>query len=151
MVWTYTGDPRSSEKDEVRFLVGDTDFDDGQVQDEEVLYALQVEGSTLRAAVRVARAIAAHYARAVEKQVGDLKIKASEKYKNYLDIMKALEEEAAGSIPGASPFAGGISKTQKDTQENDSDRVEPAFSRGMMDNPNTSSAEDVRDRDPYDN
>ena len=94
MTWTYTGNPESSTKDEVRFLVGDTDKDDGLVQDEEINYALNVEGSSLRAAVRVARAIAAHFARAVEKQVGDLKIKASEKYKNYLEVMKALEEGA---------------------------------------------------------
>lgn len=94
----------------------------------------------------MARAIAAHFARAVEKQVGDLKIKASEKYKNYLEIMKSLEEEAAGSIPGASPFAGGISKTQKATQEQDSDRVNPYFSRDMLDNPNVSNTEDDRNR-----
>jgi len=148
MTWTYTGDPAANTRDEVRFLVGDTDKDDALVQDEEINYAIGVESSTLRAAVRVSRAIAAHYARAVEKQVGDLKIKAGEKYKNYLDIMKALEEEAAGSIPGASPFAGGISTSQKETQENNSDRVAPYFSRDMMDNPNSgSSAEEERTRD----
>jgi len=142
MTWTYTGDPAISDRDEVRFLVGDTDADDTQVQDEEIAYAISVEGSTLRAAVRVARAIAAHFARNVEKQVGDLKIKAGDRYKNYLEIVKALEQEAAGSIPGAAPFAGGISKTTKQTQDDDSDRVDPYFSRDMMDNPNVSNTED---------
>ena len=98
----------------------------------------------------MARAIAAGFARNVEKQVGDLKIKAGEKYKNYLEIMKSLEQEAAGSLPGAAPFAGGISKVAKETQEQDSDRVEPAFSRGMMDNPSSVSAEDVRTHNKYD-
>lgn len=146
MTWTYTGDPASSSKDEVRFLVGDTDKDDQHVQDEEINYALGVEASTMKAAVRVARAIAAHFARDVEKAVGDLKIKASERYKNYLEIMKALEEEAVVSgLPGAAPFAGGISIAQKETQESDSDRVKPSFSKGMMDNPQSGSAEDYRE------
>jgi len=149
MTWVYTGNPLSSTKDEVRYLVGDTDRDDQLVQDEEIAYALSVEGSTLRAAVRVARSIAARYARIVEKQVGDLKIKSGEKYKNYLEIMKSLENEAAGSIPGASPFAGGISKAQKETLESDSDRVEPSFGKGMMDNHRSSLAEDARDDDFY--
>lgn len=144
MTWTYTGDPADSTKDEVRFLVGDTVQSDQQVQDEEISYAISAESSTLRAAVRVARAIAAHYARSVEKQVGDLKIKAGDTYKNYLEIVKSLEQEAAGSLPGAAPFAGGISHATKDTTKEDSDRVEPYFSRGMLDNPNVGSAEDAR-------
>lgn len=147
MTWTYTGDPSSSTKDEVRFLVGDTDADNQLVQDEEITYALSAEASTMRAAVRVARAIASYYARSTEKQVGDLKIKAGEIYKNYLKIVESLEQEAAGSIPGAMPFAGGISKAQKYTQESDTDRVEPSFSKGMMDNPNVTNAEDERDED----
>jgi len=148
MTWTYSGDPTSSTKDEVRFLVGDTDKDNPLVQDEEISYAIGAEASVLRAAVRVARGIAASFARTVEKQVGDLKIKAGDRYKNYLEILKTLEAEASISLPGAAPFAGGISHSQKETQTDDSDRVDPSFSKGMMDH-SGDSAESVRSRDEY--
>lgn len=146
-MWTYNGDPASSATNEVRFLVGDTDAKNKLVQDEEIAYAIGIESSIMRAAVRVARGIATRFARNVEKQVGDLKIKAGDKYKNYLEVVKVLEAEAASSMPGASPFAGGISVAAKTTQENDTDRSKPAFKRGMMDNPNSTTAENIRDLD----
>ena len=140
MTWTYTGDPSSSNKDEVRFLAGDTDFDSQLVTDEEIAYAIAQEANNRMAAVRVARAIAAKFSRDVDKAVGDLKISLSQRYKQYVALISTLESEAA--IYGAVPFAGGISVSQKDTLEDDSDRVQPSFKRGMHDNPNANTDND---------
>ena len=40
MSWSYSGDPSSSETDECRFLVGDTDINEPVMQDEEIQYLI---------------------------------------------------------------------------------------------------------------
>ena len=142
MTWTYT-DPSASDKDAVRFLVGDTDTTDQQVTDEEIAYALAAEGSVNQAAASIARSIAAKYARKVDKSVGDLKYSYSQRQKAYLDMADRLEKDAA--ISGASPYAGGISRSDKETVRDDDDRVAPRIRRGQMDNPGTLTEEDLAD------
>jgi hypothetical protein len=39
-MWTYSGDPATSDKDEVRFLMGDTDDDFQLMSDEEIAYVI---------------------------------------------------------------------------------------------------------------
>src|SRR6185312_7119498 len=41
-IWTYSGDPRASDKDAVRFWMGDTDPTDKQVMDGEINYGLTI-------------------------------------------------------------------------------------------------------------
>lgn len=137
MTWTYSGDPSSSDRDEVRFLVGDTDTSDQLVTDEEIAYAVTEEADNLMAASRVAKAIAAKFARLVDKSVGDLKISYNQRQKAFLDLASELEKRSNES--GAAPYAGGISISDKETVVDDADRVEPAFKRGMNDNPGGSS------------
>ena len=38
MTWTYSGNPSSTERDAVRFLVGDTDTNDQLLSNEEIDY-----------------------------------------------------------------------------------------------------------------
>jgi hypothetical protein len=133
MTWTYSGDPSATSRDQVRFLVGDTDFGKQLVTDEEIAYAVANESTVRMAAVRISRGIAAKFARDVNYYVGDLKIFASARYKQYLEVLKALEADAV--IFSATPFAGGISVAGKDSVEDNTDRVKPSFSKGMHDNP----------------
>lgn len=133
MTWTYSGNPSASTRDEVRFLVGDTDTADQLAQDEEIAYAVAQEANARAAAARVARAIAAKFARKADKSVGDLRISYKQQYDNYIALADELTRDAA--IYGAMPYAGGISESDKDSVEDDSDRVNPSFKRGMHDNP----------------
>lgn len=136
MLWTYTGDPGDSPKDAVRFLLGDTDPDDKQLSDPEINFMLSRWGGNIyKAAAEAARTIGGRYARQTDKQVGDLRLNFSQRSEKYFAIAAELERTAYKRV---APFAGGISKSQKQTQEKDDDRVKPAFRRGMMENQNSS-------------
>jgi len=142
MTWTYT-DPSTSDRDAVRFLVGDTDTSDQQVTDEEIAYAISSEGSVKTAAAFVCRTIAAKYARFVDKSVGDLKLSYSQRQTAYIKLAEKFESDS--SISNAAPYAGGISRADKETVETDDDRVDPRFRRGMQEHKGTLTEEDKAD------
>lgn len=90
-----------------------------------------------------ARAIAASFADSVTKKAGDVSINASDKYTHYMALAADLDRRAAvNSLGATSVFAGGISKSDKDTYESDTDRVEPFFTRELMDNPSDDTVDD---------
>lgn len=119
MTWSYSGDPASSPRDEVRFLVGDTVAASPQVSDEEIDYVLTLHGaragySNYEAAAVVARAIAAKYAMKMDKSVGGLSISYSQRHDHYVSLSEALEEQAGTSGVGSrvgAPRLGGGGKT----------------------------------------
>lgn len=138
--WTYSGDPHSSDLDKVRFLIGDTDPEDRMLGDEEILYVLHDRGNVYSAASIACLSLAARFSREVTKQVGDLRISAEQRAKHY----QALHEhyasqagESGGMSPyvAAAPYAGGTSKSDRQAEINDPDRVPPAFTEGAMDHP----------------
>jgi hypothetical protein len=131
---SFSYEPGASDKDTVRLLVGDTDPDKRQLHDEEIAWFLTENSNVYLAAAEAAKAIAALYGRDVDKQVGDLKISASQRQKQYLDLAKQLRSRVGRSI---SPYAGGISRSDKIAVEQDTDRVRPAFRRNQFDNPGT--------------
>ena len=138
--WTYSGDPDANPKDAVRFYLGDTDPDDPQFYDQEVLYLLKkFNGNVLLAAADGARALAGKYSRRADKAVGDLRLSFSQQAQHYWELAKRLQTEAGKR---AVPYAGGISKSDKKTQEEDTDRVRPAFKRGMMRNKRAPSVQE---------
>lgn len=132
MTWTYSSNPSASDLDEVRFLVGDTDTTSQLVTNEEITYAVAEEGDNLSAAARVAKAIAAKFARKVDRTVGDLRISYSQRQKHYMDL--AAELKARSDIGAAAPYAGGLSIAEKESVRENTDRVRPSFTKGMHDN-----------------
>ena len=143
MSWTYGGDPLANTRDELRFLVGDTDTSNQLLNDAEIAYAnAQFPGNVKLAAAYAAKAIAAIFSRRADKQVGDLRITYSQQMKQYLDLAKKFEAE--GSRAGARPYAGGITVSDKQAVNLDADRVKPSFRRGEFDF-NQSIANDGRD------
>ena len=85
MTWTYTGDPSSSERDAVRFLVADTDSTDPLISDEEITYLLSLYTEPPHASVGAARAIAAKFSREADqaRTVGDLTLSESLSQKSF--------------------------------------------------------------------
>lgn len=128
MSFSYSGDPAASDKDAVRFLIRDTVASTKEFEDEEIAYMLTLKGDVRSAAVLALKTLAAKYATAVDKAVGDLRLSLSQKYDHYLSLIKQYEGEA---MLVAVPFAGGISVSSKETYENDSDRVKPRFTKGL--------------------
>ena len=131
MVWSYSGDPAANPKDAVRFYLGDTDPDDPQLQDEEILFLVQkFAGNVYLAAADAARGLAGKYSRRADKAVGDLRLSFSQQAQHYWELAKRLQTEAGKR---AVPYAGGISKSDKKTQKR-IQTARPAFKRGMMRN-----------------
>lgn len=98
MAWSYSGDPSTSTKDAVRFLIGDTDPDDPLLSDEEMQYVIQSAGSTsvYQAAHDACYHVAAMYARmATSKSVGDMSLSYSDRAKGYFDLANELLELGA--------------------------------------------------------
>jgi hypothetical protein len=131
----YADNPANSLADRVRFYVGDTNTAVELLSDSEVDFLLEDENrDPLRAAARGAEILAAKYAgQAEEKKVGPLTLtnRRQSQADRYRQLAKTLWSRVASS-GGAAPFAGGISKSDKETREDDGDRVPPVFSRDMM-------------------
>jgi hypothetical protein len=140
MSWSYSGDPTSSPKDEVRFLVGDTNTLDQQLQDAEIMYALTLvyppptpippNGNYIPAAY-CCDALMSKYARMIDKGVGDLRISYSNRIKQYQELAARLRMRA--TLAHVPMFAGGTSIAQKIAAYSDPDRIQVAVPIDSMD------------------
>ena len=148
MSWTYTGRPDSSSKDAVRFLIGDTDSTRQLATNEEIEYVLSTNSLVQKAAAIVCRAIAARFSTKASFSVGDVSKSCSDVSKAFSDRAKELEADFNGLACNALPSFGGLSNTNKETLDSDSDAVQPAFKKGMSDNPLARDDFDV-ERYPY--
>jgi hypothetical protein len=132
--WTY--DPTqlaTSQKDQVRRLIGDVLPTDQQIFDEEINYALTIASSIYQAGAQCCRFIASQYARKVDTVQAELRIAYSTQQRNYEMRAVALDRIASIRGPGVA-YAGGISIMDKLAQQLNSDAVPPAFNIGMTDN-----------------
>lgn len=117
MSWTYSGNPSSSDKDAVRFLIGDTDETFPLVQDEEIQFALGTEANVYAAAAKCCEALAARFSREADRRMGSVSVQSSQKASAYKEMARDLRKKAGlGNLPysGASDSA-------------------PVFTKGMMD------------------
>lgn len=132
MSWTYDAEDMTIPLNRVRLMVGDTNASDPQLSDEELQLFIDSSDTDRGAAVLAARALAAKYARSVDKWVGDLKILASQRHRAYQALVEELTP-TGGSINGI-PSAGGIRYSSKEEILADTDLVVPSFYRGVHDN-----------------
>jgi hypothetical protein len=119
--------------DRVRFRLGDTmvsPADSAELSDEEITALLDQHGSSEAAAtLAAARALYARYTRLISTSVGDTSVQLGEIATNYRILMGDLERELTAASGGATPYAGGISQSDKLARETDTNRVVPAFGR----------------------
>jgi hypothetical protein len=141
MSWSY--DPTdlntttaSGRLNTVRLLVGDTDTDDQQLQDEEITFSLSETGdSAYLAAAWSARAVASKYSRLVTTQLdGALKSDYSDLSKQYRTLADNLEYKGKTSGSSVGILAGGISKTRVKVVRENTDRIEGSFRRDRFKN-----------------
>jgi hypothetical protein len=130
MTWSYSGNPSSSDKDAVRYLIGDTDSLNPLISDEEIAFDL-TRSNTYGAAALSCNAIVAKLSRLVDTYLDrDIRANLSQIVKNYQALSKDLSFKARISV--AMPYCGATSVSSKMVQEDDTDRVEPIF-KVMMD------------------
>ena len=137
MSFTYLGVPGTTSAqarlDAVRYLIKDTVSTRGLTQDEELNFLLAENGNNVwRAAADACEQLNAREAQS--KSVGDLSI--SGMGENYMALAQQYRIRANSMV---SPFAGGISISDKQTRVADLDRVVPAFSRSLHMTPEIST------------
>lgn len=107
MTWSYSGSPKDSQKDQVRFLIGDTDEGEPLISDEEIEYCLDTETNIYAASALAAEAIASSFSRKADTDVaGVIKetfTKTAENYSKKSAILKTKATEKRS----LSPYAGG--------------------------------------------
>jgi CTP synthase (UTP-ammonia lyase) len=125
-------------------LVGDTDTNDQQVQNEEITFALdQTNDNVYYAAAWAARTIAAQYSRRVTQNLsGALSADYSDLQEHYTSLAETLEHQGkkSGAVVGIK--AGGISIATVDNVRQNTDRIAPSFRRDRFRNPPSYSGDD---------
>ena len=149
MAWSF--DPAlPTDKDKVRLYIGDTDETNPQVADETIDATLVEYPDPMLAAAVISRSLAAQYGRQVTYRAGDVSENSSDLAKFYLDLAKELDPAGVTkAIPLASISIGGLSISEKETLDSNSDAVQPSFSRGMDDIPGGPSDGARTDYDEY--
>lgn len=133
MAFTYTGSPSTGttngRRDAVRLLLKDVSSGTVLFQDAEIQFFLTHHGNNVwRAAASAAQGLSAREAES--KSVGDLAISGFGK--SWRDLAADYRMHADSHV---TLFAGGISVSEKQTAELDTDRVQPAFTRTLLQNP----------------
>ncbi len=137
MAWTFTNAPSTSttagRRDAVRLMVNDITSGRQLRTDEAITFALaQFNLNIYHGAAFLCDQLAD--SEAVSVRVGDLSLGA-EKPVNYKAL--AMRYRMLAALKGAVPFAVAMSSAAKSPYRTDTDRVKPAFTRGMMSRPGT--------------
>jgi hypothetical protein len=142
LAWSYDEtdlgtDTASGRLNSVRLLVGDTDTNDQQVQNEEILFGLsQSNDNIYYASAWIARTISGQYARKVNTSLdGALSADYSDLAGQYKKLAEDLEYQGkkAGAVVGVK--AGGISISSVKSVRQNTDRIEGTFRRDRFRNP----------------
>jgi hypothetical protein len=104
MTTTYTGDPNSSSKDAVRFLVQDTDVSLGivRLQDEEIEWVLTKQSNVFLAAAECAEQIALYWSKVQNTRIGPLNIQRGQAplfYQQLADRLRHTANRWSNSAP----------------------------------------------------
>lgn len=150
MTWTYTPGWLSVSgatglMTQVRLLVGDTDTNDQQLQDEEIYWVLTAASFPTLAGAACCDLLAGKYARQVNTENSALRVSAADRHKHYAALAKTLRSYGPGTLPGGDGFgsilggidAGGTQAADNEALADDSNNVLPPFAVGQDDYPGT--------------
>lgn len=133
-MWTYdpanlTKDTPEGRKNIVRLIVGDTEELDQQVQDEEILFALDASGGRLNsAALFVVGAIYSKYARLVNVEVDEaIREDYSDLLDNYKRLKDNLQNQARFENGSIRILATGLTHSDFEDAACDPERVKPGI------------------------
>lgn len=130
-------DTLPTDKDKARFLLGDTSNDATTelLSDSTVTSAITNYGYTSGVAF-LASGLATRFAQQPGSvSVGGKSVSWPDRVRRWVELAAQMR---AGGVTGAAvvaPYVGGISKTDKQADEEDTDRVAPAFTRTLMSDP----------------
>jgi hypothetical protein len=139
MTFTYSGDPSTSTRNYVRFLLNDTDSTDALFSDEELNYVIsEWSGDAYNAARECAEILIARFSRLADsssKSVGDISVSESysSKVTHYKELAESLIRRQMRKSPPR-PFVN--AQALKSTNDRIVDDFNTDFYAGIHDNPN---------------
>lgn len=125
----------------IRLHINDRDVSNATFTDEEIQAFLDSEGTVVGAALAALRVKAVVSSTEVDVTAGDLEVRNSQRSSLLINASKNLEGVASSFVP-VSMYAGGISKSDKETRELDDDRSKSFFTRETIRSGHQSSAEE---------
>lgn len=143
MTFTYAGRPGTATLDErrdsVRFLIGDTVEATKSMEDEEIFFLLDEEADNVwGAASLAANTMMTKFADLASYSVGDLSITYGQQVDHWASVAASIAERRTLDVSGA--YAGGISKSDKESVSSNTDWNRPYGRLGMHDNPTASES-----------
>jgi len=97
MSWTYSGNPGASEKDQVRFYLGDVDATFPLLTDEEITFLISqwddAYNGALYAAAVAAEVISGRFAREVSVSADGVSVQLSELQDRYNNLASSLRDQ----------------------------------------------------------
>ena len=114
----------------VRFLLGDPSED--LISDEMLGQLLETRSNVYSAGSEAAKILSRKFAMKADKTSGSVRVNYQERARTWMQISEDLKRDAASNST-AKPYFGGISKSDKTRQQQDTDRTKPSFSKGMFD------------------
>jgi hypothetical protein len=106
MSWNYSGNPKSSQLDECRFLIGDTDKDAPIMQDEEIQYLIDTYGTNKNVLMyHLFCQTATIFARDIKRSLGPESEDPTERlkfFKEQADYYKTIANSMGISLPSYS-------------------------------------------------
>ena len=131
MSWSYS-DSLSTDRDRLRFRIGDVDTNDQLLSNETLDALLTARPDPTLAAIDAIEGILAKFAREIDRGSLGLGGSRSQKTQFYRDLLKELRAEAARGDTGA--FFGGGSVSGKETIREDEDKPLTPFRLNQFDN-----------------
>jgi hypothetical protein len=140
MTFTYSGDPSTSTRNYVRFLINDTDSTDVLFSDEELNYVIsEWNGDAYNSARECAEILIARFSRLADsssKSVGDISVSESfsTKIQHYKELAISLLHRQMRKNP---PKMWANSESLKSTDDRNISDYNTDFYVGITDNPNS--------------
>ena len=131
MSWSYS-DGLSTDRDRLRFRIGDTDTNEQLCSNELLDALLAARGDPILAAIDAVEGVLAQFARDVDRSALGLGGARSQKSQFYRDLLKELRAQAARGSTGV--FFGGASAASKDSILEDSDKPTTPFRLNQFNN-----------------
>lgn len=120
MTATYDN-PTASDKDAIRFLIGDTNPATALVSDEEINFMVSkwmpVQGTVEYVAAAVAEAIGAKYAREASFSADGVSVSLAQLGQQFRDLAANLRAQHKSLLVGGLPDAGGVSSDEQPDPE----------------------------------
>lgn len=131
MTWSYN-ENLSTDRDKVRFRIGDTDTDDQLLSNETIDALLVIRNDVVLASIDSVQAILAKFAREIDRQALGLGGPRSQKTTHYENLLKILRAEADKGATGV--FYGGATIAEKDDALADTTKPRPPFRLDQFNN-----------------